>query len=92
MAFCLRFDRLKIPAKGGVLTPATACGTYLAERLMNSGMVSCSIMEALGYARLETLPENALFEVGGVEPTNIVHVPSSFSGRCLVEVRYTQSM
>jgi len=37
-AMCLVFDREALPFKGGVLTPAVACGEALAQRLINSGV------------------------------------------------------
>jgi short subunit dehydrogenase-like uncharacterized protein len=36
-AMTLRFDKDKCPYKGGVLTPSTACGGALIDRLMKSG-------------------------------------------------------
>merc|ERR1712151_919773 len=36
-AMTLRFDREKLPYKGGVLTPSTACGGALIDRLQKSG-------------------------------------------------------
>lgn len=36
-AMALRFDKDKLPYKGGVLTPSTACGGALIDRLMKSG-------------------------------------------------------
>lgn len=38
MALTLVFDREKLPFQGGVLTPAVAGGTYLIQRLIDSGM------------------------------------------------------
>ncbi|MDP9433451.1 MAG: saccharopine dehydrogenase NADP-binding domain-containing protein [Actinomycetota bacterium] len=35
---CLAFDRPRLPARAGVLTPATAMGTVLVERLRAAGM------------------------------------------------------
>eukprot|EP00747_Dinoflagellata_sp_TGD_P141499 gnl/TRDRNA2_/TRDRNA2_176135_c0_seq2.p1 gnl/TRDRNA2_/TRDRNA2_176135_c0~~gnl/TRDRNA2_/TRDRNA2_176135_c0_seq2.p1 ORF type:complete len:474 (-),score=114.54 gnl/TRDRNA2_/TRDRNA2_176135_c0_seq2:99-1397(-) len=37
-ALALRFDREKLPFRGGVLTPSVAAGTCLAERLIASGV------------------------------------------------------
>jgi len=37
-ALTLRFDRAKLPYKGGVLTPSTAGSTSLVERLIESGV------------------------------------------------------
>jgi short subunit dehydrogenase-like uncharacterized protein len=37
-ALCLALDDERLPAKGGVLTPATAMGSVLAERLRAAGM------------------------------------------------------
>ncbi|CAE7827113.1 DRG2 [Symbiodinium sp. CCMP2456] len=37
-AMCLVFDREALPFRGGVLTPAVACGEALAQRLINSGV------------------------------------------------------
>lgn len=38
MALTLRFDREKLPFKGGVLTPSAAGSTCLVERLIASGV------------------------------------------------------
>lgn len=38
MALTLRFDRDKLPYRGGVLTPSVAGGTCLIERLLDSGV------------------------------------------------------
>jgi short subunit dehydrogenase-like uncharacterized protein len=37
-ALCLAFDEERLPARAGVLTPATAMGTRLVERLQAAGM------------------------------------------------------
>merc|ERR1712025_329583 len=37
-ALTLRFDRQKLPFRGGVLTPAVAGGTALTDRLVASGL------------------------------------------------------
>mmetsp|Transcript_33522 Transcript_33522/g.85738 ORF Transcript_33522/g.85738 Transcript_33522/m.85738 type:complete len:116 (+) Transcript_33522:1-348(+) len=37
-ALTLRFDREKLPCKGGVLTPSVAGSTSLVERLIESGV------------------------------------------------------
>mmetsp|Transcript_98163 Transcript_98163/g.174754 ORF Transcript_98163/g.174754 Transcript_98163/m.174754 type:complete len:534 (-) Transcript_98163:116-1717(-) len=37
-SMCLIFDREALPFKGGVLTPAVACGTSLAQRIIDSGV------------------------------------------------------
>lgn len=37
-AMCLCFDREKLPYRGGVLTPAVACGTFLVQRMIDSGV------------------------------------------------------
>jgi short subunit dehydrogenase-like uncharacterized protein len=37
-ALCLALDRERLPSPGGVLTPATAMGTVLADRLRAAGM------------------------------------------------------
>merc|ERR1712168_1078290 len=37
IALSLRFDKSKLPYGGGVLTPSTAGGTVLVERLIESG-------------------------------------------------------
>jgi short subunit dehydrogenase-like uncharacterized protein len=37
-ALCLALDREALPARGGVLTPATAMGTVLVDRLRAAGM------------------------------------------------------
>ena len=37
-AMCLAFDKPKLPYKGGVLTPTVACGTFLAQRMIDSGI------------------------------------------------------
>ena len=37
-ALCLALDRERLPARGGVLTPATAMGMALVERLRAAGM------------------------------------------------------
>jgi short subunit dehydrogenase-like uncharacterized protein len=37
-ALCLALDRERLPARGGVLTPATAMGTVLVDRLRAAGM------------------------------------------------------
>ena len=37
-ALCLALDRDRLPARAGVLTPATAMGTVLAERLRAAGL------------------------------------------------------
>merc|ERR1719272_934642 len=39
LALTLRFDRLKLANKGGCLTPAVAGDTFLAKRLIDSGVV-----------------------------------------------------
>jgi len=36
-ALCLALDRDRLPERAGVLTPATALGTALAERLRKAG-------------------------------------------------------
>jgi short subunit dehydrogenase-like uncharacterized protein len=36
-ALCLALDRDALPARAGVLTPATAMGTALADRLRSAG-------------------------------------------------------
>jgi short subunit dehydrogenase-like uncharacterized protein len=37
-ALCLAFDDARIPSDGGILTPATAMGMRLVERLRAAGM------------------------------------------------------
>ena len=37
-ALCLALDRDRLPPRAGVLTPATAMGTVLAERLRAAGL------------------------------------------------------
>eukprot|EP00933_Yihiella_yeosuensis_P026710 TRINITY_DN20776_c0_g1_i1.p1 TRINITY_DN20776_c0_g1~~TRINITY_DN20776_c0_g1_i1.p1 ORF type:complete len:552 (-),score=152.43 TRINITY_DN20776_c0_g1_i1:313-1899(-) len=37
-AMCLCFDRPNLPFKGGMLTPTVACQTFLAKRMMDSGI------------------------------------------------------
>jgi short subunit dehydrogenase-like uncharacterized protein len=36
-ALCLALDRDRLPVRAGVLTPATAMGTALADRLRSAG-------------------------------------------------------
>jgi short subunit dehydrogenase-like uncharacterized protein len=38
LALTLRFDRVQLPFKGGALTPAVAGGTFLAKRILESGV------------------------------------------------------
>jgi len=52
IALSLRFDKGKLPYRGGVLTPSTAGGTVLLERLIASGVkfslgewIDCSSIE-----------------------------------------------